>query len=317
MAIDIATKNKMLIEINQKPEDIITAVQNDTNSRYLDVFLYDNGTPIDLTGCEVKIFMKKPESGDEIWNDGTITNATAGRCEFLFTTQSLAEIGNMEVQISIWQDNTFILSTEIFTVYVTPSLLGNSSVESSNEYGTLVVLFQNLYQALYLMETMVQNIGTPGTIAQQYNLDTMWETWEFLVDYMKGDLTDKIDEAIANASMQGVLDVLDTTTAKQSTSEEILEKLGIRRVQRGTGSMAYNVGEQSITLSGFTNVNKMFVLLNGNRPARSSTYSYLSGDAYLGSLTTTALTVKTAGSVGDSTNVATDCTFSYQVIEFY
>ena len=49
------------------------------------------------------------------------------------------------------------------------------------------------------MTTMVQNIGLPAEVAAQYNLATMWQAWEFLVAYMKGDFTDKVDEAIANS----------------------------------------------------------------------------------------------------------------------
>lgn len=220
------TYNKMLLDINEKPSDIITAVQNDTNSRYLDVNLYDNGVPINLTGCEVKIFMNKPENGGEIWNDGVITEAENGRCEFLLTTEALAKMGHLQVQISIWKDNTEILSSQIFEIYVTESLLGESSVESSNEYGTLVVLFQNLYEAYDLMTTMVQNIGKPDEVAAQYDLATMWQAWEFLVAYMKGDLTDKINEALANASVQGVLDKIGATTdtGGSSTSGTVMAK---------------------------------------------------------------------------------------------
>ena len=50
--------NKMKIEVKREIVDIITAKQNDTNSRYLDVYLYDDGTPLDLTGQEVRIYMK-------------------------------------------------------------------------------------------------------------------------------------------------------------------------------------------------------------------------------------------------------------------
>ena len=239
------THNKMLLDINEKPSDIITAVQNDTNSRYLDVLLYDNGTPIDLTGCEVKIFMNKPEKGGEIWNNGVITDAENGRCEFLLTTEALTHFGHLQVQISIWKDNVEILSSHIFEIIVTKSLLGNSSVEASNEYGTLVVLFQNLYEAHALMTTMVENIGVPAEVAAQYDLETMWQAWEFMVAYLKGDLTDKINEAIANASVQGVLDILGLTddAGGSVTTGTAMAKLNsllsraptaIKKVQRGT-----------------------------------------------------------------------------------
>lgn len=212
------TYNRLEIDVNKKPTDIITAVQADNNSRYLDVSLFNNGVPLDLTGHEVKIFMAKPEESGEIWNDGVITNAKEGRCEFLMTTEALARMGHLQAQISIWKDNTEILSTQIFEINVTKTLLGNSSVESSNEYGTLVLLFQNLYEAHDLMTTMVQNIGLPAEVAAQYNLATMWQAWEFLVAYMKGDFTDKVDEAIANSSVQGVLDKIGTSTDSEEST---------------------------------------------------------------------------------------------------
>ena len=210
------TYNRLEIDVNKKPNSIITEVQGDSNSRYLDVSLFNNGVPLDLTGHEVKIFMEKPENGGEIWNDGVITDATAGRCEFLMTAEALSKVGHLQTQISIWKDNTEILSTQVFEINVTKTLLGNSSVESSNEYGTLVVLFQNLYEAHDLMTTMVQNIGLPAEVAAQYNLATMWQAWEFLVAYMKGDFTDKVDEAIANSSVQGVLDRIGTPPSGQT-----------------------------------------------------------------------------------------------------
>ena len=252
------TYNKMLLDINEKPNDIITAVQNDTNSRYLDVLLYDNGTPIDLTGCEVKIFMKKPENGGDIWNDGVITEAENGRCEFLLTTEALAKFGHLQVQISIWKDNEEILSSQIFEIIVTKSLLGESSVESSNEYGTLVVLFQNLYEAYDLMTRMVQYIGEPDEVAAQYDLATMWQAWEFLVAYMKGDFTDKVDEVIANSSTQGVLDLIGATEDTGGSTmagtvmaklNNILSKTGIKSVQRGTISISKDSTTGTATLA--------------------------------------------------------------------
>ena len=212
------TYNRLEIDVNKKPTDIITAVQADSNSRYLDVSLFNNGVPLDLTGHEVKIFMAKPEESGEIWNDGVITNAKEGRCEFLMTTEALARMGHLQAQISIWKDNTEILSTQVFEINVTKTLLGNSSVESSNEYGTLVVLFQNLYEAHDLMTTMVQNIGLPAEVAAQYNLATMWQAWEFLVAYMKGDFTDKVDEAIANSSVRACWIKIGTSTDSEEST---------------------------------------------------------------------------------------------------
>ena len=168
------TYNRLELDVNKKPNSIITEVQGDSNSRYLDVSLFNNGVPLDLTGHEVKIFMKKPENGGEIWNDGVITDATAGRCEFLMTAEALSKMGHLQTQVSIWKDNTEILSTQVFEINVTKTLLGNSSVESSNEYGTLVLLFQNLYEAHDLMVDMVSSFGKKGAVADARDIATFW-----------------------------------------------------------------------------------------------------------------------------------------------
>ena len=205
------TYNRLEIDVNKKPTDIITAVQADNNSRYLDVSLFNNGVPLDLTGHEVKIFMAKPEESGEIWNDGVITNAKEGRCEFLMTTEALARMGHLQAQISVWKDNTEILSTQIFEINVTKTLLGNSSMESSNEYGTLVVLFQNLYEAHDLMVDMVSSFGKKGAVADARNIATFWQGVEYLAKYMDTDLKGLLEKAIANSSVQGVLDLIGNT----------------------------------------------------------------------------------------------------------
>ena len=212
------TYNRLELDVNKKPNSIITEVQGDSNSRYLDVSLFNNGVPLDLTGHEVKIFMKKPENGGEIWNDGVITDATAGRCEFLMTAEALSKMGHLQTQVSIWKDNTEILSTQVFEINVTKTLLGNSSVESSNEYGTLVLLFQNLYEAHDLMVDMVSSFGKKGAVADARDIATFWQGVEYLAKYMDTDLKGLIEKALANASVQGVLDLIGTSEDSGNTT---------------------------------------------------------------------------------------------------
>lgn len=222
------TYNKMRLDVSGGFNDIVTEVQGDQNSRYLDIYLFNNGIPIDLTGHTVRIYMRRPNTNplEEFFNDGEITEAARGRCQFLLSTQALAKEGELEAQVSIWNGTEEILSTQVFKIMVTKKLRTSGSVESSNEYGALVVLFQNLYEAHDLMTTMVQNIGNPSDIAAQYNLATMWQAWEFLTDYMKTDLTQMIEQALANASVQGVLDKIGATadTGGSETAGTVMAK---------------------------------------------------------------------------------------------
>lgn len=197
------TYNRLHLDVNAKPGGIITAVQKDSDSRYLDVTLYNNGVPIDLTGHEVRIYMRKPENGGEVFNNGEITEPKNGRCQFLLTTAALEKTGHLQTQVSIWKDNHEILSTQVFEIMVTESLRTTGSIEGSNEYGALVVLFQNLYESMDLMTEMVQSFGRAGTIAAGIPADTFWKMLEAVYSVAK--------EALENASVQGVLDRIGTT----------------------------------------------------------------------------------------------------------
>lgn len=88
----------------------------------------------------------------------------------------------------------------------------------------------------------------------------------------------------------------------------------VRKIQRGTGSISAIKTSVTITLSGFTNINKMIVLLDGGKSANGGSYDASFGITrlpYVGSLSTSSLTVKS-----DNT-VDSECSFSYQVIELW
>lgn len=294
----------------------IVAKQNDTKTRYLDITVTDNGVPVDLTGCEVRIYGRKKD-GTEFYNDGTLQDAKKGRCLFEATTQMLAYAGqNVNCEIVVFKDNEQILSTMPFDIFVVKSLMGENAIESSNEYGALVVLFQNLYEAHDLMTTMVQHIGTPSEIAAQYNLATMWQAWEFLTDYMKTDLTQMIEQALANASVQGVLDKIgsaedsDTAGTVMAKGNAILNMLAnggarliksiqFQKISKSSATIVFTISE--------VNPEKTFVIIDGYAYQGSSGYLAY----YLESKTETQITIK--GQVNGSNSAI----HSIQVIEFY
>lgn len=217
--------NKMQIDVNKRVAEIITAVQNDAQSRFLDVVLLDGSTAINLAGHEVRIYGKKAD-GTEFYNDGTITQAAAGRCQFELTGQALAVAQDLEVQLIVYRDNREILSTQPFKIHVVKSLIAAGAVESTNEYGALVVLYQKLYEAHALMTTMVQNIGVPGEVAKQLTIDTMWDAWEYLCNYVSEDLTALLQNAINNNSVDGVMQRIGKTadTGGSATAGTLMGK---------------------------------------------------------------------------------------------
>ena len=173
------TYTKMMIDVTENINSIATAVQMDTQSRYLDVYLYNNGLPIDLTNEVVRINIRKPD-GTTLFNQGEVTDATEGRCQFELTNDILADAKPVDAQISIWSNEGQILSTKAFKIYISESLRNDEEVEASNEFGVLVVLFTEIQNALDLMNAMVDNFGRPSAIATQYGATTFWQMLEAL-----------------------------------------------------------------------------------------------------------------------------------------
>ncbi len=189
------TYNRLEIEIGKPINSIgIRPVAGDTNSRYLDVSLYDNGVPINLTGHQVRINYLKSK-GLSFFNQGEITDAAAGRCQFALTNDVISDVQTLKAQISIWGGDSEILSTETFNIYVSENIRCDEAVEGTNEFGALVVLFNEIQNALDLMQAIHYGFGEPGTKAAEYGVNTLWGILEILagrtdvesvlIDYIK------------------------------------------------------------------------------------------------------------------------------------
>ena len=188
------TYNRLEIDVNKKPNSIgIRPVQHDTKSRYLDVCLYENGVPINLTGEQVRITFRKAD-GSTFFNQGEVTDATAGRCQFALTNEILSEAKAVEAQISVWNAGGQILSTQVFEIYVTAAIPWTDAVESENEYGVLVVLFQEIQDALDTMHKIATTFGEPGDKAAEYGVDTFWGILETLAQ--RGDVESALHNQI-------------------------------------------------------------------------------------------------------------------------
>jgi len=275
--------NKIYVDVRTKNDDIITAVQNDSNSRFLDVFLFDNGSPIDLTGHEVRIYGRKAD-GKEIYNNGTITETTNGRCQFELTDQALAVAQDLTVQIVLYYNNVQVLQSQPFNINVVESLISSGSVESSNEYGALVVLYQNLYEAHDLMTTMTQNQGNKGEISTERNIETFWQALEYVAKYMDTDLRNLLNQVLSEANVQAVID-----------------RLG-------------NTAPMTITISNIDK-SKAVVLLDGGTYI-SANSGIASPNAYLQSMTNSSITIALSNVSVGSNNATNSGSVSWQVIEF-
>lgn len=244
----MATNKTILnIEINENVNDYITAVQQDSRSRFLDVMLFDNGVPIDLTGHTARIYAIKPD-GKEVYNNGVITDAKNGRVQFELTSQTLAVSGLLNLQIILYRNNTEILSTNPFKLFILESLMSKNAIQSSNEYGALVVTLRDLESAKALMQEMVKKIGSPGQIATSLNLTTMYgimdEILKMLRDSSVAGLNTKLDEL--KTKSDNIASKIDEV--KEDT-EKIIDERGtcidLPNLEHRVGSITLRNGEHT------------------------------------------------------------------------
>lgn len=225
------TYNKLYLDFTSNNTDIVTAVEDDTNSRYLDVYLLNNGLAVDLTGEEVKIYAEKPD-GTTIFNNGEITEPENGRCQFLLTTQLLSVPGIVKCQISTWKDNEQILTTLPFNIVVTKSLRNDETIESSNEYGALVILFQDYYEAKALMTEVVIAIGKPSEDVVETGVNTVWDALEKIFSDMKANTSSILDSITSNITTN-TASILNSIT---DNANKILNLIGNTGQTGGTAA---------------------------------------------------------------------------------
>lgn len=132
--IDINTK-PIVLDINKKFYDVLTAKQGDTKSRFLFFKLLDRSIHLDLTGKKVICYLVKPDS-KKVFNYLVINDAKKGYCTLELTNQILAVNGIVNLELMITQEDKK-LTTIPFKLDVVKSL-NDGFVESTHEFNALM-----------------------------------------------------------------------------------------------------------------------------------------------------------------------------------
>ena len=230
--------SKLIIDFTKPVKTTITAIQNDQNSRYIDVILENKGEVVDLTDCTVKIFVKRPPAktpcpnlptDNFIYNIGQITDAVNGRVQFALTTDFLKNPGRLECEISvekIVKDKSEILTTPIFNILVSESLKSDDAIESTNEYGALVVLYENISDAVLQISSIIDKMGIVGEISQENSINTIFEALEKIITLIKNSSDSGEDfSQVINKINESILEQTNTLNTKiENSTNEILKK---------------------------------------------------------------------------------------------
>ena len=126
---------KITIDIDKKNYNSIPSVQYDNGVRYLHINLINEGKPIVLKGCSVKIGGIKPD-GFDIFNSCKIIDEENGLVEVNLTEQINAADGTVRCELKIY-NATGVLTTKEFNIEVSKSVTRASNITSSNEFTAL------------------------------------------------------------------------------------------------------------------------------------------------------------------------------------
>ena len=154
---------RVTIATNKDVKQIIRAKEGDAQSRYLELTLVnDMGIAHDLTDCVV-LFNAKKFDGTYIFNNTKILDAANGVALVELTDQALTTDGRdreLWVDISIESvDGTAILTTREFRIAVQTTIRNDTAIESSNEFGAVVTLFQDVYDMREVIRSIDDKIG--------------------------------------------------------------------------------------------------------------------------------------------------------------
>ena len=127
----------------------IPAVQGESNSRTINFHLKEEVSvqdalgnlairqkPVDLTGCNVRLYFLKPDS-TKVFSDGTVSDATNGITTFTLPYQATTADGLSKGQILISKPDDTTLKAIGIELQTNPSDL-DGAIESTNDFSALV-----------------------------------------------------------------------------------------------------------------------------------------------------------------------------------
>lgn len=125
----------LVLDINKKCNQIVTANVGEVGSRFLKINIIDNGMPVDLTGVTVYLYAKKADD-TKVFNTVKVEDVKQGIVLVEITSQVLAIEGLIKLTLLLVKDNAR-LATKIFNLKVDETIIDDEAIESANEFGAL------------------------------------------------------------------------------------------------------------------------------------------------------------------------------------
>lgn len=128
----------LTLDLKRDLHQVLVMKEGDANTRTVKITITDNGEKFIITDQRITLKWKKPDHY-KVQND--CTKVDASTVSFHCTDQMLAVPGIAKAELCMFDKTGHLLSTMPFQVSIKPAAVTDSDVASSNEFKTLLKLF--------------------------------------------------------------------------------------------------------------------------------------------------------------------------------
>ena len=160
----------LVLDINKKPFQTITANVGEVASRFVKISIVDKSIPVDLTGVTVSIYAKKPD-GKKVFNNVTIEDKTNGIILAELTSQILAVEGLVKLTLLLVKNDSKLCSKQ-FLLNVDSTIVDDTAIESTNEFTALTTALGKVNNIDSRFESINSSLDNKANISETKNLQT-------------------------------------------------------------------------------------------------------------------------------------------------
>lgn len=138
--------NKIRIPLDKPLSRIVVSVKkNDANTRKLCITLTNNGVVYELKNIKMAAVKGIKPDNTIFYNDCVID---CNEIQYTLTSNSIAVEGCVKCEIVLYGDDTEVITSARFDIYVYDSVFDDDVIESTDEYNLLLMLI-NKYEQIY------------------------------------------------------------------------------------------------------------------------------------------------------------------------
>jgi len=211
------TKYNITLDVwHQIPETVVTAMQGEINSRFLEITITDKGNFFNLTGKTVMVYMTKP---DGKINSCSVVDAPNGKINVSLTSQMSIVAGVVkDFEVHIIGNDKSRLKVSGICLKIKGTSNVDEAIESTNEFTALIEALKKADESLeYVIEFLAEKEQEIDQIVSQKMQDVTSDFNESMTSF-----TQQVNAAVTSANQA-------TQAAQQATAK--VEADGAQAIQ--------------------------------------------------------------------------------------